>query len=61
MTSVEHVRVFVGADGQWYYEHKAANNQVLSVSEGYTRHSDAIRAALAEHAGLPLSEDSDPS
>lgn len=49
MTSVDFVRVFQGADDQWYYESKSANGQVLSTSEGYTRRTDAVEAAFDEH------------
>lgn len=45
MSSVDHIKVFPGDDGQWYYEPKGGNNETLSTSEGYTRRADAIRAA----------------
>jgi len=39
------IKVFKGADGQWYWHIKARNGRVIATGgEGYTRVQDAHRA-----------------
>lgn len=39
------ITVFQGRDGQWYWNLKARNGQVMAQSEGYTVKGNADRAA----------------
>ena len=41
-------------DGQWYFVHKRANNEIVETSETYTRKSDALEAAERESGDLPV-------
>ena len=37
--------IFIGADGQFYWRLKAANHEIVAVSEGYTTLHSAKRGA----------------
>lgn len=56
-SDVAYIRVFKGADQQWYYEPRSANNKTLSTSEAYTRGSDATRAAQKAYPGVEIRPD----
>jgi hypothetical protein len=53
-SSVRSVRVFPGADDQWYYTPKGGNGEVLSTSEGYTEKNSALRAASDAYPGVEI-------
>lgn len=42
--------IFLGADGQWFWDVKARNGQIVAQGEGYTRREDALRGL--EAAGI---------
>jgi uncharacterized protein YegP (UPF0339 family) len=44
-TNVTHVEVFQGAGSLWYWHGKAANNEIVTQSEGYDTEGNARRAA----------------
>lgn len=48
---VRHVRIKQAQNGQHYYAVIAGNNEILYTSETYSRHADAIEAAVREHQG----------
>ena len=39
------LEIFRGADNQWYWRCKSANNETWCQSEGYSRRASAIRSA----------------
>jgi len=41
------VRVFIGGDGQWHWQAKSANHQIVAASgEGFLRSSWAVESAV---------------
>ena len=48
------VEVFEAPDGEWYFHRKAANGEITSSSEGYTRKDDALKAAHENFPDLPI-------
>jgi uncharacterized protein YegP (UPF0339 family) len=46
------IRVWKGADGQFYFSIIGPNGQVIAVSEGYTRKWSAWRGAFAAKKAL---------
>lgn len=42
---MDHIEVFEGADGRFYWRLKAANHEIIAQSQGYTRRWSAKRAA----------------
>lgn len=51
--------VFLGKDGQWYFNILGANGFVMATSEGYTRKRDAMRGIAALRARLAEGEPAD--
>lgn len=49
-------KVFLGKDGQWYFNILGANGFVMATSEGYTRRRDAMRGITALRERLAETE-----
>ena len=43
--NIERVEFFTGLEGQWYFRRVAANNEIMTTSEGYQNHADALKTA----------------
>lgn len=54
MSSIAYIRVFEGADGQWYYTPRGGNHETLSTSEGYTEKASAVRAVEDAYPGVEV-------
>ncbi|MGQ0670425.1 MAG: YegP family protein [Actinomycetota bacterium] len=48
--------LFKGTNRQWYFHRKAANGEVVSASEGYSRRKDAAQEAERQADGLEVRE-----
>lgn len=49
--------IFQGEDGDWHWHVKAANNEIISEGEGYTRRHNAVHGLVTAHpefAGMDL-------
>lgn len=50
----DHVELFRGADGDWYFTVRAGNGEAISQSEGYSRKDDALDTLAGHYPGLPI-------
>jgi uncharacterized protein YegP (UPF0339 family) len=59
-SNVVKLTFFRGEDGQWYWNGKAANGEIVATGEGHTRREDAVRAAqgVFPEVGIYINEDS---
>jgi uncharacterized protein YegP (UPF0339 family) len=54
-TSNDHVKVFRGNDGRWYWHRQAGNGQIVSTGgQGYDSESAARAAAQRNNPGIPI-------
>lgn len=54
MSGVRHVEVFEGRDGKGRFRVVGANGQKMDASQGYSRRSNARRAARNLYPDLPI-------
>jgi len=53
-SSAAYAVVFEDAAGEWRWQARAANHRIIATSgEGFTRLSDAVRAARESYPGIP--------
>lgn len=52
--------VVKGEDGQWYFHLKAANGEIVSQSEGYSRREDAELGVESAQRAAAAAEGADP-
>lgn len=51
--TTDRIEIFRGEDGDWYFRRVARNGERGNPSEGYTRRSGAIRAAIRWNRDVP--------
>lgn len=54
------LEVFESPDAGWHWHRQAANGEILSSGEGFTRERDAWRAAYRANPDLEPQEDGKP-
>lgn len=47
MTNVAKIRIYVDDSGEWRWQAKAGNGEIVATGESHTRPADAVRAARA--------------
>jgi len=57
MPTGERVEIFRGVEGLWYFHRIAGNNEIVSSSEGYQNHADAIATSRKIFSDVPIYED----
>lgn len=50
----DHVNIFRGENGKWYFHRVAGNGRVISSSQGYRRRWNAKRAARRTFPGVTI-------
>lgn len=50
----DHLEVFQGKNGKWYWRRKARNGKIAGRDQGYARKDGAKRGALRAFPGRPV-------